>query len=239
MTRARTLVLISVALLCAASAVEAGVYTIPVQPEQDLQWWHFYYFGADNGWEGPSSGSGSGASYYYDSPPAYRNHRGTYLGFDLPSLASGENVVSAELYFFVTEYAPFGDSGISAQLLDLGTLVGGTFNGWQTGTWLADIAPSANGWLGLNVTGTIQGAYGNSQVFQAFNVHPYGSGVGSSGLSFDPAKTGSQSGPYLKITTDGNEGGGEIPEPGTMILFLSGLAAAAASRYRRQAVARR
>jgi len=228
-------VLAAVVLLCAASALEAGLYTIPVLPEQDLQWWLFYYYGADNGWSGP--GSGGGASYYYDSPPAYRNHQGTYLGFDLPSLALGENVVSAELYFFVTAFTPFDQSGNSAELRDLGTLEAGTFAGWQAGTWIENIAPSATGWLGLNVTGTIQSAYGNSQVFQAFNVHPYGSSVGSSSLTFDPAQTGFQGGPYLKITTEGgsDEGGGEIPEPGTVVLYVSGLAMTAVLRFRRRA----
>lgn len=50
--------IVLVALALAASPALANLYTLPLQREQDVSWWHYYY-GASNGWNlTPGSGSG-------------------------------------------------------------------------------------------------------------------------------------------------------------------------------------
>jgi hypothetical protein len=224
-------------LLLAAIPLAAATYIIPLDPADNVSWNHFFYQGASNSWD-LTPGSGGGASYYYDAPPAFRNHFGSFLGFNLPTLPPGASVVSALLFFYVTDFAAFDGSGNAAQLLSLGNVAPGTFNGWNAGTLLNNIAPTALGWMQFAVTSSIAQAYADNAPFHAFNLNPYGSGVGSSYLSIFPAQPNPPDGlggPYLRIETSEGPGipGEEIPEPATAFLFAVGLAALVAVRSRR------
>jgi hypothetical protein len=221
--------ILAVAALAAAPLIANTV--VPVST--DVMWYHEFYNGTSNGWD-MGANSGSGAQYYYDCCPSFRSDRGSYLGFGLPSLSPGDGVVQATLRLRLGEYRAFDDSGRVAQLLDVQDAGAGTFNGWGTGSWLMDITPDGpeGTWMSFDVTLILQDAYAHSRLTQAFNLHPYGSGIGFSSVSIYTGNT--DFAPYLSITTrngNGNgDGGSDIPEPGSLLLIATGLAVAAARR---------
>lgn len=103
--------------------------------------------------------------------------------------------------------------------------------------FVQNISSPPDGWLTLTVTDFIKADYVSGYGYAAFTFAPVGSGEGNSALGFEAGKNTSDQqlnefAPYLSITTRSDSG--QVPEPGTLLMFALGSAGLVAYRRTRR-----
>jgi hypothetical protein len=195
-----------------------GTYTSTLTTANDWQFNDFYYMGRYTTWQPiTDSGGDNWASYYFDSPPAFRNNWYSFLKFSLPTLSPGATVTAASLDIYVT-----GAGGWSVE--NRGNMAGGSGDVAGGGGAAYD---SAGGWIGMDVTSAIQSDYAAAYTTAAFTISPR---VWTSVSFASPLTSNGTLSPFLEIRTTGDPA--PVPVPPAMLLLGSGFAGVAGLRKR-------
>ena len=153
----------------------------------------------------------------------------TWLQMALPSFTG--SITEATLFVNVTASSS-GDSARLYHTINSSSATGDASQSLPGDVLVQTINNPANGWLGIDVKSFILNDYSNSYGWAAFQFAPAGGNGVFTLFSFSIADPGSTpaipgNAPYLRITTSGDvtPGDGEVPEPGTLLLFGLGGAA--------------
>ena len=240
--RRRVIFMVLAAVFVASQLSYAGVIDSYVTNLGNAERWshHDSYVG---NWTDPYDRTANNAHYDYGYCSGCGNWSNTaydWLQVALPSVTG--SITGAMLYVNVTDVSTVGD-GLAAVLyhtFNSSSATGDATQGLNGNGIVFGINNPALGWLGLDVTAFIQHDYEQNYGWAAFQFNPAGGNGINSNFSFSIAEPGSTpanpgNAPYLRITTSGDvtPGDGEVPEPGTLLLFgLGGTALLLRARAR-------
>jgi hypothetical protein len=212
------------ALFVASQSSYAGVinsYVTNLGNAENTYIQSFYSPGQWIGWDrgGNNVSYAAGWNWLYGS---WSRTQSSWLQVALPGITG--NITEAILFVNVTDFGLLwnGQAATLYHTFNSSSATGDATQGLNGDGIVSGVGNPALGWFGLDVTPFIQHDYEQNYGWAAFQFNP----IDGAHFSFSIAEPGSTSAipgnaPYLRITTDADAtpGDGEVPEPGTLLLF--------------------